>query len=94
MNHMLPIPPLLLLVLLAAEVLPPGASQVADKPRVAADGPTQDGDPAAASTPRPVTGQELVSQAAQRLLMLPGIVLLVLLEKYMKSEYLSMFGRI
>lgn len=73
MNHMLPIPPLLLVVLLAAEVLPPGASQVADKSRVAADGPTQVGDSAAASTPRPVTGQELVSQAAQRLLMLPGI---------------------
>ncbi len=27
-------------------------------------------------------------------LMVPGIVLLVLLERYMKSEYLSMFGRI
>jgi len=26
--------------------------------------------------------------------MVPGIVLLVLLERYMKSEYLSMFGRI
>jgi len=28
------------------------------------------------------------------MLMVPGILLLVLLERYMKSEYLSMFGRV
>ncbi len=33
-------------------------------------------------------------RSARLLLMVPGIVLLVLLERYMKSEYLSMFGRI
>jgi hypothetical protein len=26
--------------------------------------------------------------------MVPGIILLVLLERYLKSEYLSMFGRL
>ena len=35
-----------------------------------------------------------VASISALMLMLPGIVLLVLLERYMKSEYLSMFGRI
>ena len=40
-------------------------------------------------------GYELqVASISALMLMLPGIVLLVLLERYMKSEYLSMFGRI
>ena len=44
---------------------------------------------------RTSVGYELqVASISALMLMLPGIVLLVLLEKYMKSEYLSMFGRI
>jgi putative spermidine/putrescine transport system permease protein len=40
-------------------------------------------------------GYELqVASIAALILMLPGIVLLVLLERYLKSEYLSMFGRL
>jgi putative spermidine/putrescine transport system permease protein len=35
-----------------------------------------------------------VASISALMLMVPGIVLLVLLERYMKSEYLSMFGRI
>jgi putative spermidine/putrescine transport system permease protein len=44
---------------------------------------------------RTSVGYELqVASISALLLMVPGIVLLVLLERYMKSEYLSMFGRI
>jgi putative spermidine/putrescine transport system permease protein len=44
---------------------------------------------------RTSVGYELqVASISALLLMIPGIVLLVLLERYMKSEYLSMFGRI
>ncbi len=44
---------------------------------------------------RTSVGYELqVASISALMLMLPGIVLLVLLERYMKSEYLSMFGRI
>jgi hypothetical protein len=73
MNHMLPIPPLVLLALLAAEVLPNKSPQVVDTKSVAARAEVSAAAPAAPTAPRPVTGQELVSQAAQRLLLLPGI---------------------
>ena len=44
---------------------------------------------------RTSVGYELqVASIAALLLMLPGIALLVVLERYLKSEYLSMFGRI
>jgi putative spermidine/putrescine transport system permease protein len=44
---------------------------------------------------RTSVGYELqVASIAALILMLPGILLLVLLERYLKSEYLSMFGRI
>jgi len=44
---------------------------------------------------RTSVGYELqVASISALMLMVPGIVLLVLLERYMKSEYLSMFGRI
>ena len=44
---------------------------------------------------RTSVGYELqVASIAALILMLPGLVLLVLLERYLKSEYLSMFGRI
>jgi putative spermidine/putrescine transport system permease protein len=44
---------------------------------------------------RTSVGYELqVASISALLLMVPGIVLLLLLERYMKSEYLSMFGRI
>jgi putative spermidine/putrescine transport system permease protein len=44
---------------------------------------------------RTSVGYELqVASIAALILMLPGIVLLVLLERYLKSEYLSMFGRL
>ncbi len=44
---------------------------------------------------RTSVGYELqVASISALLLMVPGLVLLVLLERYMKSEYLSMFGRI
>ena len=44
---------------------------------------------------RTSVGYELqVASISALVLMVPGIVLLVLLERYMKSEYLSMFGRI
>jgi putative spermidine/putrescine transport system permease protein len=44
---------------------------------------------------RTSVGYELqVASIAALILMLPGILLLVLLERYMKSEYLSMFGRL
>jgi putative spermidine/putrescine transport system permease protein len=44
---------------------------------------------------RTSVGYELqVASISALLLMVPGVVLLVLLERYMKSEYLSMFGRI
>ena len=44
---------------------------------------------------RTSVGYELqVASISALILMVPGIVLLVLLERYMKSEYLSMFGRI
>ncbi len=44
---------------------------------------------------RTSVGYELqVASVSALLLMVPGIILLVMLERYMKSEYLSMFGRI
>jgi putative spermidine/putrescine transport system permease protein len=44
---------------------------------------------------RTSVGYELqVASIAALILMVPGIVLLVLLERYLKSEYLSMFGRL
>lgn len=44
---------------------------------------------------RTSVGYELqVASIAALILMLPGILLLLLLERYMKAEYLSMFGRI
>jgi putative spermidine/putrescine transport system permease protein len=44
---------------------------------------------------RTSVGYELqVASIAALILMLPGILLLILLERYMKSEYLSMFGRL
>ncbi len=44
---------------------------------------------------RTSVGYELqVASISALILMVPGIVLLILLERYMKSEYLSMFGRI
>jgi putative spermidine/putrescine transport system permease protein len=44
---------------------------------------------------RTSVGYELqVASISALLLMVPGLILLVLLERYMKSEYLSMFGRI
>ena len=44
---------------------------------------------------RTSVGYELqVASIAALILMLPGIILLVLLERYLKSEYLSMFGRL
>jgi putative spermidine/putrescine transport system permease protein len=44
---------------------------------------------------RTSVGYELqVASISALILMVPGVVLLVLLERYMKSEYLSMFGRI
>ena len=74
MNHMLPISPVLLLTLLAAEVLPNRSSQVIEREEVVAGRP---GAPAESVSPAGhrcrLSGQELVSQAAQRLLLLPGI---------------------
>jgi putative spermidine/putrescine transport system permease protein len=44
---------------------------------------------------RTSVGYELqVASIAALILMLPGIALLVLLERYLKAEYLSMFGRL
>jgi len=44
---------------------------------------------------RTSVGYELqVASIAALILMLPGILLLVVLERYLKSEYLSMFGRL
>ena len=44
---------------------------------------------------RTSVGYELqVASIAALILMLPGLVLLVVLERYLKSEYLSMFGRL
>jgi len=44
---------------------------------------------------RTSVGYELqVASISALMLMVPGILLLVLLERYMKSEYLSMFGRV
>ena len=44
---------------------------------------------------RTSVGYELqVASISALLLMVPGLILLVLLERYMKAEYLSMFGRI
>jgi putative spermidine/putrescine transport system permease protein len=44
---------------------------------------------------RTSVGYELqVASIAALILMVPGIILLVLLERYLKSEYLSMFGRL
>jgi putative spermidine/putrescine transport system permease protein len=44
---------------------------------------------------RTSVGYELqVASIAALILMLPGLALLILLERYMKSEYLSMFGRL
>jgi putative spermidine/putrescine transport system permease protein len=44
---------------------------------------------------RTSVGYELqVASISALILMVPGILLLVLLERYMKSEYLSMFGRV
>jgi len=44
---------------------------------------------------RTSVGYELqVASISALMLMIPGVLLLVLLERYMKSEYLSMFGRI
>jgi len=44
---------------------------------------------------RTSVGYELqVASIAALILMLPGVLLLVLLERYMKAEYLSMFGRL
>jgi len=44
---------------------------------------------------RTSVGYELqVASISALLLMVPGVLLLLLLERYMKSEYLSMFGRI
>jgi putative spermidine/putrescine transport system permease protein len=44
---------------------------------------------------RTSVGYELqVASISALLLMIPGIVLLVLLERYLKAEYLSMFGRL
>jgi putative spermidine/putrescine transport system permease protein len=44
---------------------------------------------------RTSVGYELqVASIAALILMLPGLVLLVVLERYLKAEYLSMFGRI
>ena len=44
---------------------------------------------------RTSVGYELqVASIAALILMLPGLFLLVILERYLKSEYLSMFGRI
>jgi len=44
---------------------------------------------------RTSVGYELqVASISALMLMVPGILLLVMLERYMKSEYLSMFGRV
>lgn len=44
---------------------------------------------------RTSVGYELqVASIAALILMLPGILLLIVLERYLKSEYLSMFGRL
>jgi putative spermidine/putrescine transport system permease protein len=44
---------------------------------------------------RTSVGYELqVASISALILMMPGLLLLVLLERYMKSEYLSMFGRV
>jgi putative spermidine/putrescine transport system permease protein len=44
---------------------------------------------------RTSVGYELqVASIAALILMLPGLVLLVILERYLKAEYLSMFGRL
>jgi len=74
MNHALPISLVLLLAWLAVEVLPQRLPQLDQREELPTSHEVLPPDPTAAQPPGgPLTGQEMVAQAAQRLLMLPGI---------------------
>jgi hypothetical protein len=73
MNHMLPIPLALLVVVAAWQFVSSQSPQVVEEKEVTAASPASGPPPIESAPPDVSNGQELVAQAAQRLLLLPGI---------------------
>lgn len=73
MNHMLPIPLTAIFVVAALQFVGSRSSQVTEKKAVTSESRTSGSAPVASTAQDALNGQELVSQAAQRLLLLPGI---------------------
>jgi hypothetical protein len=73
MNYILPIPPVVLFALLAIQIPPDRSSQIVGMEEDVANSQPSSAESISPTVANQVTGQELVSQAAQRLLLLPGI---------------------
>ncbi|MHB8969255.1 MAG: hypothetical protein ACYC3X_03520 [Pirellulaceae bacterium] len=73
MNHMLPIPLAVILLVAAWQFVGGGSLQGVDKKEVTSERRPAVSEPAASTSQEALNGQELVAQAAQRLLLLPGI---------------------